>query len=171
MDVLDLFRPEAGAVEMLIRGTVIYWFLFALLRLSGRRDIGSLGVADLLVLVLVADAAGDAMSGGSTSLLDGMVVVATIVGWSVVVDRLGYHSPRFRRWFEPRRVLLVKDGRIVAAGMRQEHLTRSELMEQLRLQGIAALGEIRRAYLEANGEFSIIRMDASTQGESTLKDE
>ncbi|MBU4611113.1 DUF421 domain-containing protein [Achromobacter sp. GG226] len=168
MDFFDLFTPEAGFAEMALRGTVMYWFLFLLLRLSGRRDIGSLSVADLLVLVMVADAAGDAMSAGSKSLADGMYVAATIVGWSVIVDRLGYYVPSFRRFIEPSRVCLVRDGRIVASGMRREHLTRSELMEQLRLKGVASLGELRRVYLEANGEFSIIRRDAPTAGQSTL---
>lgn len=168
MDLIEIFTPEAGVAEMVLRGSVMYWFLFLLLRLSGRRDIGSLSVADLLVLVMVADAAGDAMSAGSSSLADGMYVAGTIVGWSVIIDRLGYHVPAFRRWIEPRRVCLVRDGRVVASGMRQEHLTREELMEQLRLQGVATLAEVRRAYLEANGEFSVIRRDAPTRGESTL---
>lgn len=171
MDFASIFTPQAGVAEMILRGSVMYWFLFVLLRLSGRRDIGSLSVADLLVLVMVADAAGDAMSGGSPSVADGMVVVGTIVGWSVIVDRLAYHVPAFRRWVEPQRVCLVKNGRILAAGMRQEHLTRSELMEQLRVQGVASLGEVHRAYLEANGEFSVIRKDAARQGESTLEDD
>lgn len=170
MDFAEIFTPQAGVAEMMLRGSVMYWFLFALLRLSGRRDVGSLSVADLLVLVMVADAAGDALSGGSPSLLDGMVVAGTIVGWSVIVDRLVYYVPFVRRWIEPRRICLVKDGRIVASGMRQEHLTRSELMEQLRVQGVASLGEIRRVYLEANGDFSVIRSDAPRGGASTLED-
>ena len=59
----EIFAPQAGLLEMLIRGTAIYWALFLLLRVAGRRDVGSLGTADLLVLVLVADAAGSAIRG------------------------------------------------------------------------------------------------------------
>lgn len=170
-DIVDLFSLDAGVFEMFTRGSVIYWLLFVLLRFAGRRDVGSLGVADLLVLVLVADAAGNAMSGDSTSLGDGMVIVTTIVGWSVVIDRIGYYVPFTRRFLEPSRVLLIKDGKINHQGMRQEHFTRGELMEQLRIQGIERIGDVKRMYIESNGQVSVIKMsNPDKTGESTLED-
>ncbi|OZI35459.1 hypothetical protein CEG14_10240 [Bordetella genomosp. 1] len=167
--LVDIFALQAGFLEMFVRGTTIYWVLFALLRISGRRDLGSLGTADMLVLVLVADAAGNAMSGDSYSLGDGVIVVCTIVGWSFVLDRATYRFPGLRRVLEPSRVCLVRDGRIDVKGLRREHVSRSELMEQLRLKGIATLDEVRRAYIESNGEFSVLRAaQAQGDGESTL---
>ncbi len=157
MDLLAMFQFEGDVREMLIRGTVVYWALFLLLRLAGRRDVGSLGVADLLVLLLVADAAGTAMTGDSSSITDGLVVVATIVGWSIVVDRLGYYFPPLRRVLEPSRVLLVADGRINRRGMQQEMLTRGELYQHLRLKGIDDICEVKRMYIESNGEISVLR--------------
>jgi uncharacterized membrane protein YcaP (DUF421 family) len=65
----QIFELQAGFAEMIIRGTTMYWVLYALLRIFGRRDMGSLGMADMLVLVLVADAAGNAMSWGTASSL------------------------------------------------------------------------------------------------------
>lgn len=168
-DIIDIFAPQAGMLEMMIRGTAIYWILFVLLRLAGRRDVGSLGTADLLVLVLVADAAGDAMSGASTSVIDGAVVVTTIVAWSVVIDRLSYYVPALDRILEPERVCIVRNGRIIRSSMRSEQITRRELMEQLRLKGVGSLHDIKRAYLESTGEFSVITMDEDTsKGGSTL---
>ncbi|SSW65046.1 DUF421 domain-containing protein [Achromobacter agilis] len=170
--LVEIFALQAGAAEMMIRGTTMYWVLYALLRISGRRDMGSLGMADMLVLVLVADAAGNAMSGDSYSLGDGVIVVATIVGWSYLLDRLGYYIPPLRRVLEPQRVCLVKSGRILASGLKREHITRSELMEQLRLKGVASLAEVDRAYLEATGEFSVIRSPRGIgEGPSTLEED
>lgn len=169
---IEVFALQAGFAEMAIRGTTMYWVLYALLRISGRRDLGSLGMADMLVLVLVADAAGNAMSGDSYSMGDGIIVVATIVGWSYLLDRLGYYAPPVRRLLEPQRVCLIRSGRVLASGLKREHITRSELMEQLRLKGIANLAEVERAYLESNGEFSVIRAPrASGDGPSTLDDD
>lgn len=168
-ELIELFSPQAGAVEMVTRGSAIYWTLFVLLRLAGRRDIGTLGTADLLVLVLVADAAGSAMSGDSTSIFDGMVVVATIVGWSVIVDRLGYHIPGLRKLLEAPRVLLISDGEINHRGMRQEHVTRGELLEQLRLKGVAKISDVSRMYIESNGEISVIaNTERGSKADSTL---
>lgn len=163
--------PQAGLLEMALRGTVIYWALFVLLRIAGRRDVGSLGTADLLVLVLVADAAGNAMSGPSTSVVDGVYVVATIFFWTVVADRVAYFLPAIDRILEPDRVCLVRDGRLDRAGMRREYITRGELMEQLRLKGVGSLHSVKRAYLEASGEISVITMDEETpEGSSTLRE-
>lgn len=171
-DFTEIFAPQAGLLEMMVRGTAIYWALFILLRLAGRRDLGTLGTADLLVIVLVADAAGSAMSGDSTSVIDGIFVVATIVLWTVVVDRISFHVPAIDRLLEPKRICLVRNGKIERSGMRSEHITRSELMELLRLKGIGSLSTVKRAYLESTGEFSVITVDedAST-GTSTLEDD
>ena len=167
----DLFALEAGLVEMFTRGSVIYWLVFVLLKIAGRRDVGSLGTADLLVLVLVADAAGNAMSGDSSSLGDGMIVVTTIVGWSVVIDRMGYRIPVLRKFLEPSRVLLISDGRLNHQGMRKEHVTRGELLEQLRLNGITKISDVRRMYIESNGQISVITRDpASNPKDSTLEE-
>jgi len=157
-DIAEIFALEAGFAEMFIRGTTMYWVLYALLRVSGRRDLGSLGVADMLVLVLVADAAGNAMSGDSYSLGDGIIVVTTIVGWSFLLDRLTYRFPTLRRFLEPQRICLVRDGRIIVSGLKSEHISRGELMEQLRLKGVGNLAKVKRAYLESTGEFSVIKV-------------
>ncbi|MGV2863577.1 DUF421 domain-containing protein [Achromobacter sp. AGC39] len=156
---------------MFVRGTTMYWVLYALLRISGRRDMGSLGVADMLVLVLVADAAGNAMSGDSYSMGDGIIVVTTIVGWSYLLDRLCYHIPVLRRVLEPQRICLVRDGRIQVAGLKREHISRGELMEQLRLKGVGDVSRVKRAYLESTGEFSVIdQVEKPVEETSTLEE-
>lgn len=168
-NLVEVFSLQAGVLEMALRGTAIYWTILILLRLAGRREIGSLGTADLLVLVIIADAAGDALTGGSPSVIDGMVVVATIVAWSVVLDRLKYYVSFVNRMLEPERVCLIRDGVILPSELRSQHVSRGELMEQLRLKGIASVDEVRRAYLEANGQFSVIKTgQAIPKSTSTL---
>ncbi|MDX3895988.1 DUF421 domain-containing protein [Pusillimonas sp.] len=166
-DFGELFALQEGVLAMMVRGTAIYWTVLILFRVAGRREIGALGAADLLVLVLVADAAGDALSGGSPSVTDGIIVVATIVVWSVVLDRAAYYSPFVHRLLEPDRVCLIRDGRIIRSGLRSEHIGRGELMEQLRLKGIESVADVKRAYLEANGEFSVIKTGDDVPKESS----
>ena len=81
--------PEDAAPGTLVRGTAAYLFLFVLLRLT-KRQTGSLSVSDLLVLVLIADAAQNAMAGDYKSLPDGLILVSAIVFWSFALDWLGY---------------------------------------------------------------------------------
>lgn len=170
-DMQEIFALQAGFTEMIVRGTTMYWVLYALLRISGRRDLGSLGVADMLVLVLVADAAGNAMSGDSYSLGDGIIVVTTIVGWSYFLDRISYYVPALRRVLEPQRVCLVRDGHVIVSGLRREHISRSELMEQLRLKGVDSLAKVKRAYLESTGEFSVIQAQGAGKNDISMLDE
>lgn len=152
----ELFAVESYPLEMFVRGTVMYWFIFVLLRLAGRRDLGSLGVADLLVFMLIADAAGNAMAGESSSLPAGMMVVATMVFWTVLVDRLAYFFPTLRRWLEAEKILLVRDGVMQRRGMRHEYITTDELMAELRLHGVDDVRQVRRAYMEADGKISVL---------------
>lgn len=65
LDWSTVFALEMPVLESVLRGTVVYFVLFILLRLAGRRELGSLGVADLLILLLIADASGNAMSGAA----------------------------------------------------------------------------------------------------------
>lgn len=161
IDWAQLFKVDGYPVEMFIRGTVMYWFIFVLLRVAGRRDIGSLGVADLLVFMLIADAAGNAMGGEASSLPSGMVVVATMVFWTVLVDRIAYFFPASRRWLEAEKVLLVRDGVLQRRGMRREYITDDELMSELRLQGVDDLQEVRLAYMESDGKISVLKTRSS----------
>ena len=81
-DALALFQLGPDPMLLVLRGTAVYWGLFLLFRFLLRRDTGSMGIADILLLVLIADASQNAMAGGYDSIADGALVVLTIAGWS-----------------------------------------------------------------------------------------
>ncbi|MFD4838045.1 DUF421 domain-containing protein [Achromobacter sp. NPDC058515] len=155
-----MFTFSVSPLEIFIRGSTVYWFIFVLLRVAGRRDVGSFGVADMLVLVLIADAAQNAMAGEYKSIVDGLVLVSTIVGWTVVVDRVSYFVRPVGRLLASDRVCLVHDGVIARRNLRREYITEEELMSELRVRGIADLGEVHRAYIEADGNISVLKRRA-----------
>jgi uncharacterized membrane protein YcaP (DUF421 family) len=152
----ELFAVTVPPLELVIRGSAIYWLLFVLFRFLLRRDVGSLGVADVLLLVLLADAAQNAMAGEYRSITDGVVLVSTIVFWNMAFDRLAFYSPALRRLLEPPLLPLVRDGRILHRNLRREYVTREELEAQLREHGIEDVSEVRAAYLESDGALSVI---------------
>lgn len=162
-DLPALFLPELP-LEMLLRGTAMYWFLFLLFRFVIRRRVGAVGMADLLVLVIVADAAQNAMAGEYTTVGDGAILVATLIGWTVFNDWLSFRFPRLTPFFEPPPLLLVRDGVLIRRNMRAELVSEMELLAKLREKGIASVSEVARAYLETNGELSVIprRREASS---------
>lgn len=136
-----IFIPQAPLLEILIRGTLTYLCLFALLRVLIKRRVGTLSISDLLLIVLIADAAQNAMAADFTSVPDGVLLCATIVAWSYLLDWLSFRFPRLRHWIEPSPLPLVRNGRLQRRNMRQELISDEELISQLRRQG----SKIRRA--------------------------
>lgn len=157
-EVLALFRFGLHPVELLVRGTAVYWFLFLLFRFVLRRDTGSLGIADILLLVLIADASQNAMAGSYETVTDGFVLVATIMGWNWFMDWASYHFGAVRRFAMPPPLVLVRDGRMILRHMRREYITTAELMARLREHGIDKLGDVKIARMEADGDISVIRV-------------
>lgn len=148
--------PQVSPLEIFVRGTVIYLGLFALLRGVLKREAGAVGITDLLVVVLLADAAQNSMAANNESLPDGLLLVATIVAWAYALNWLGYRFPWFQRFVHPRPLPLVKDGRLLRRNMRHELVTEDELMAQLRLQGCDDLANVKAAYMEGDGRISVI---------------
>jgi uncharacterized membrane protein YcaP (DUF421 family) len=152
--------PSVAVAEIVLRGTVVYLFLFFLLRVL-RREAGALGISDLLVVVLIADAAQNAMGSEYKSITEGAILVATIAGWDYLLDWVGFRFPGARRWLRPAPLLLIKDGRMLKRNMRQEMITVDELMGQLREKGVEHVNEVKKCYLEADGHVSVITKDGT----------
>ncbi|HKW83228.1 MAG TPA: DUF421 domain-containing protein, partial [Burkholderiaceae bacterium] len=86
MSLPDLFAFHVSPIELVVRGTLIYWFLFLLFRFVLRRDAGAVGIADILLVVLVADASQNAMAGGYETVAEGCVLIGTLIGWNYLLD-------------------------------------------------------------------------------------
>lgn len=157
-DLWRLLLPDTPLPEIFLRGTVVYLALFLLLRIT-KRQAGGVGTTDILVIVLIADAAQNAMAGDYTSITDGLLLVATIVGWAYALDWLGQHSALVERLVHPPPLPLIEDGRTIPRNLRAELLTHEELMTQLRLQGVEDIAQVRRAFIEGNGQVTVIRRD------------
>jgi len=166
-DLADLFAREFPAWHMVVRGTVVYWFLLLVFRFVLRRDVGAMGVADLLFVVLVADAASNAMQGEYRSISDGLVLLSTLIAWNFGVDWLSFRFASVARLVEPRPEVLVRHGRVNRKAMQREKITLEELEEKLREAGVEDLKEVRIARLESDGKLSVFKVAASTEQPKT----
>ncbi|MCH7344739.1 DUF421 domain-containing protein [Pelomonas sp. CA6] len=152
----SLFELTVHPLELMLRGSTVYWVLFLMFRFVLRRDAGSIGLADVLLLVLIADAAQNAMAGEYRSISDGIVLVLTIAGWNWLIDWAGYRSERLRRFLQAPAILLVRDGVPLPRNLRREMITQDELMSALHQQGLERLDQVRRAQLESDGSISVV---------------
>jgi uncharacterized membrane protein YcaP (DUF421 family) len=152
-----LFALTVSPLELIVRGSAIYWFLFLLFRFLLRRDVGALGVPDVLLLVLVADASQNAMAGEYRSISDGCVLVSTIVAWNQALDWLSFRFRWARDWIEPPTIPLVRNGQILHRNLRREFISQDELRAQLREHGVDDVSQVRTANLESDGAVSIVQ--------------
>jgi uncharacterized membrane protein YcaP (DUF421 family) len=161
IDWREMFVPSGSLLELVLRASVMYLLILAGFRIF-RRDAGSLSVSDLLVVVLIADAAQNGMAGEYTSLSEGATIVATIFLWNYFLDWLAYRS-QFAYWLlHPPSLLLVRDGKIQHRNLRSEFITTKDLLEQLREQGIDDIARVRKCFLESDGKLSVIRVDRAS---------
>jgi uncharacterized membrane protein YcaP (DUF421 family) len=159
IDWRSIFFPSVGVVEIFLRGTIVYIFLFFILRML-RREVGVIGISDLLLVVLIADAAQNAMSSDYKSITEGLILVGSIAFWDYFLDWLGYRFPSVRRVLRPSPLPLIKGGRMQRRNMRQEMITEEELMGQLREHGIERVEDVKKSYLEGDGRISVITYDS-----------
>ncbi len=167
----SVFVPETPLLEMILRGTITYVGLFAVLRFLLKRQTGEVGIADLLVIVLIADAAQNAMGSEYRSVTEGAVLILTIVFWNYAIDWLGFHVPWLKRLTRPAALPLIVDGRLLRKNLASEMITDEELLSQLRQQGIEDPAEVKRAFLEGDGRISVMRRDGGEVSPARDKEE
>ena len=157
VDWQALFAFDTPMLEIFVRGTIMYLALVMLMRFGRNRSMGTIGVSDMMVVVVIADASQNAMAGEYTSISDGLLLVMTIMFWDFMIDFLVAKIPALERLVSPARVCLIKKGRMIPKNMRAEYITKDELMAQLRVNGVDDVKKVKEACLESNGEVSVIR--------------
>lgn len=152
-----VYSPDLPVLESVLRGSVAYLVVFALLRILLRRNVGELSITDLLMMVFVGNAATNALTGGYDSVASGLIVCATIIFWNFALEWLSCRFPLVEKWTQPASVVIVRDGEIQHRNMRREMISHEELMSQIRQHGLEDLSKVKVARVEADGRISIIR--------------
>lgn len=163
VDWRSVLAFETPVLEIVVRGTLTFLALLVLLRVVSKREVGAMGTADILVIVLIADAAQNAMAGEYKTVADGVLLVAVILGWALLLDWLGYRFPFVERLMNQNKLPLVRNGRMLRKNMARELITEDDLWTQLRMHGVKELHEVEVAYLEPDGRVSVLKVDDDGQ--------
>ena len=157
MDWNAAFRLEMPLLEIFLRGTIMYLGIFVLLRTILRREAGMISMPDILLIVLLADAAQNGMAGDYTSVPDGLLLVGVLIFWNFMLDRIAYALPAIERFVHPPPLRLVENGRLLRVNLKREWISHEELWSHLRAQGIEDLKDVKAAYIEADGTITVTR--------------
>ena len=155
-----LFAPDTPLLQLFVRGTVMYIVIFFLVRVIPNRQVGGVGMNDLLLIVLVASASTNALAGNHKSITSGIVLIVTIILWSYVFNWIGHRFPIFHRLFHPAPKPLIKEGEIQHDNMQRELVTEEELIGKLRRQGITDVKAVKEAHVESDGQISVVKRES-----------
>jgi len=154
-----MFHLGTPLWEIALRTTVVYLVILLGLRVFGKRQLGQVSVGDLVMILLIANAVQNAMVGVDVSLIGGLTAALVLLVLNFLVVR-GFGSTALgERVLEGAPTLLVKDGRIMDAGLRREGLGRDEVEPAIPEHGIADESGVRAAYLEPDGTISVIPIE------------
>ena len=170
LDWAELFVPQLGLPEIFVRATVVYFTLLVLLRVLPKWQASTGGVASMLFIVILGGLAADAIKGQAATVTDPLLMVFVVMLWVVVVDKLSYRFPLFRRLAEAAPTCLVRNGRVLHDKLDHEAMTVEDLKQELRRQGVDDIGKVREAWLEPDGSVTVLqreRRPANRRGATT----
>ncbi len=153
-------------VELVVRAVLIYAVFFGALRLFGKREIGQFTLFDLALVLLAANALQPAITGTDTSVLGGLVVIATLFILNRALSLLRVRSPLVRRLLEFGPTEIGRDGRWLLPELVRQGLDLVDVEAALREHGLDDVSQMERAVLEADGSISIVATDSGDTSEA-----
>lgn len=158
----NVFLPSLNPLEIFVRGSIIYLGTFILLRVVAKRELGSMSVSDLIVIVFIADAAQNGMAGEYMSVVDGLLLIMVLIGWAFLIDRMTYRFRWFEKLTKAPPLKIVSQGQLQRRNMHREAITEAVLWATLREHGVSDLSEVASAYVEHDGTISVIKRKSPT---------
>jgi uncharacterized membrane protein YcaP (DUF421 family) len=158
-----MFDTDASKLpEIVLRVALIYAGLLVLMRLAGRRTMSDVMPMDIMVMLLVSETVSPALTAGDESLTAGFVAAGTLIGLSVAVSWVVFRNRTAERVLSGSPALLIRDGHVDGAVMRRYRITNEDLEMALHQKGLLAVAQVRRAFVEADGEITVIKADESS---------
>jgi uncharacterized membrane protein YcaP (DUF421 family) len=143
-------------VDLVARSVVIFFFVFVLTRLLGRRELSSMEPFDVILLVVMGDLVQQGITQNDDSVTGTMIVLSTIGLLTVGVSYVNFRVRRLRPILEGEPLVLVEDGHVIQRHLSRERITIDDLNAQARMQNLESLEDVRWAVLETSGQISFI---------------
>lgn len=141
-----------------------YAGLVTLLRVAGNRPLTQLNAFDFIVNVAIGSTLATVMLNKNVVLADGLLVFAMLIGLQLVLSYLTRKSSKFNKVVKTQSVLVYYDGEFLHEEMRKNLLTRDELLQAIRSEGVGNLEQVKAIVLETNGRFSVLKKENANIG-------
>lgn len=151
--------PFLFLLEIALRTSIMLCYTLLLIRLLGKRGLAHLSLFEFVLIIALGSAVGDPMFYPDIPVIHGMVVITTVVALQQLLVWITNRNEKIESVLEGKPETLVIDGRFVLESLEKSSRSRNEIYMGLRLAKIEQLGEVRRSYLEINGEMSVFKFD------------
>lgn len=152
----DMWSPQISPLEVVLRATIIYLLIQALLRVMGRKELGRYSTFDATLLFLITTAARTSIVADDVSVTSAIVGLSTIVAWNWLFSYLAFRSDRFADFVEGPVRKLISDGEFQEKELRRARISKSELTAHLRKHGTDSFAKVKDAYLERSGTVTFV---------------
>jgi uncharacterized membrane protein YcaP (DUF421 family) len=159
----DMFVLGVPILEKILRPIIVYVFLIAGLRLSGKRELAQLNPFDLVVLLTLSNTVQNAIIGDDNSVTGGIIGATSLLAINYLVVRFLYDHRKIDQIVEGRADILVEDGNVHEHKLKRELITKEELAAAARKQGFETLAEVRQCVLEPGGTLTFIAKKPGTE--------
>jgi uncharacterized membrane protein YcaP (DUF421 family) len=143
-------------MDLAIRAVALFFFVYLLTRIIGRRELSSMEPFDLILLIVIGDAIQQGLTQDDYSVTGALIVIGTFAVLQILISYLSYRFPRLRPALDGEPMVVVQDGKVIEKNMKRERITLEEVMVEARLQQVASLDQIAWAVLETSGKISVI---------------
>jgi uncharacterized membrane protein YcaP (DUF421 family) len=148
-------------MDIVLRGCVIFVFLYVLMRVIGRRELSSLEPFDLILLVVLGDAVQQGLTQDDYSLTGAILAIGTIAMLQLAVSFTNFKFPKLRSILDGEPIVVVQDGKPIDKNLRRERVTLDDLAAAMRKQGIGSLDDVQWAVMETSGVISFLKKSDS----------
>jgi len=144
-------------MDIVLRGIAVFFALFLLMRVIGKRELSKLEPFDLILLIILGDAVQQGLTQDDYSLTGALLAIGTIAVLQVAFSYLNFRFPRLRPLLNGEPIIVVQDGKAIERNLKRERLTLDDIAESARLQGIGSLEDVAWGVLETSGTISFIK--------------
>ena len=152
-------------MEIIVRATAIFFFVWIVTRVIGKRQLAELSAFQLVLLVTIGDLVQQGVTQDDRSVSGAFLAVATIAMLVALSSAVAYFFPRSRRVVEGMPVIVIRDGHVIDEALRIERIPLDELLEEARREGIDDLRKVRVGIVETDGKMSFIQENGAGGGQ------
>lgn len=146
-------------MNIIIKTVSLYFFIALVYRIMGKKEVGKLGIIDLIVSILIAELAALSIERADESIFISVIPISILVGIQLLLGYISMKNEKIRNFIDGKPTVIIKDGKIVFSEMTKLRYTLDDLIAQLREQSIKSIEEVSYAVLENNGKLSIFKKE------------